>query len=170
MIDIRIADRLTPGEIEQLADLLTAVVSDGASIGFLGPPAKVEAAAYWQRVLEPGVDLLLAKAAGVIVGTVQLQAASSANGRHRAEIAKLMVSPRHRRQGIGRRLMEAAESAALRDGRWLLVLDTREGDPSNDLYRSLGYVEVGRIPRYARSLAGQLDATVYYYKELTPPA
>ncbi len=170
MIEIRVADELTAGEIDQLADLLAAVVADGASIGFLASPARAEAARYWLGVLSPGVQLLLAEADGQIVGAVQLQAASSANGRHRGEVAKLMVSPDHRRQGIGRRLMEALEAAALRDGRWLLVLDTREGDPSNALYRSLGYVEVGRIPRYARSRDGGLAATVHYYKELVPPA
>jgi ribosomal protein S18 acetylase RimI-like enzyme len=63
--------------------------------------------------------------------------------------------------------MERVETAAIADNRTLIVLDTREGDPSNDLYRSLGYIEAGRIPHYARSATGTLDATVFYYKELT---
>ncbi len=48
----------------------------------------------------------------------------------------------------------------------LLVLDTRLGDPSNDLYVSLGYQWVGQIPHYARSGSGSLDTTVLYYKDL----
>ena len=70
------------------------------------------------------------------------------------------------RQGIARRLMERLEAAAREDGRRLLALDTHQGDPSNERYRSPGYREVGRIPRYARSADGRLEATVYYYKEL----
>jgi ribosomal protein S18 acetylase RimI-like enzyme len=78
-----------------------------------------------------------------------------------------MVHPDFRRRGIGSLLMERAEAAAIAAGRTLIVLDTREGDPSNDLYRSLGYIEAGRIPQYARSASGALDATVLYYKELS---
>jgi ribosomal protein S18 acetylase RimI-like enzyme len=164
---IRIADRLTPTEVEGLADLLIAVVADGASVGFLPPLGREDAVAHWQDVLAPGVVLFVAEQAGRIVGTVQLQCAPKLNAAHRAEIAKLMVDPDARRQGLGRRLMEAAEAEAYRLGRTLLVLDTREGDPSNGLYMTLGYAEVGRIPRYARSASGKLDGTVIYFKELT---
>ena len=164
---IRIADRLAPPEIADLADLLIVVVADGASVGFLPPLGREEAVAYWQDALAPGVVLLIAEQAGRIVGTVQLQCAPKLNAAHRAEIAKLMVHPDARRQGLGRRLMEAAEAEAYRLGRTLLVLDTREGDASNGLYAALGYAEVGRIPRYARSASGELDGTVIYFKELT---
>lgn len=44
------------------------------------------------------------------------------------------------------------------------MLDTREGDLSNRLYKSLGYQEVGKIPGFAISPNGDLDATVIYYK------
>ena len=57
-------------------------------------------------------------------------------------------------------------AAARREGRTLLYLDTREGDTSNDVYRALGWVEAGRIPKWARSASGTLDGTVFYYKEL----
>ena len=53
--------------------------------------------------------LWIARAAGGgIVGTVQLDLAGQTNGRHRAEVIKLMVLGSARRQGIGRLLMEAA--------------------------------------------------------------
>lgn len=77
-----------------------------------------------------------------------------------------MTHPNHRRHGIGRLLMQSAEQRARLEGRSLLVLDTREGDPSNHLYTSLGYINAGRIPDYARSANGQLDATMIYYKQL----
>jgi hypothetical protein len=48
------------------------------------------------------------------------------------------------------------------------VLDTREGNPSNDLYHALGYREAGRIPGWARDAAGTLSATVFWYKPLHP--
>jgi ribosomal protein S18 acetylase RimI-like enzyme len=166
-VDVRVIDALTPNELEQLTDLLIATVDDGASVGFLPPLGQEEARAYWDGVLAPGVILFVAEEDGRIAGTVQLQFALKLNGRHRAEIARLMVHPGFRRRGIGRLLMERAETAAIVDGRTLLVLDTRERDPSNNLYRSLGYIKAGRIPHYARSASGTFDATVFYYKELS---
>jgi ribosomal protein S18 acetylase RimI-like enzyme len=165
-VDVRIVDALAPNELEQLTDLLIATVEDGASVGFIPPLSRDEARAYWEGVLGPGVILLVAEESGRIAGTVQLQLAMKLNGRHRAEIARLMVHPGFRRRGIGRLLMEQAEAAAIAADRTLIVLDTREGDPSNALYLSLGYIEAGRIPHYALSASGTLDATVIYYKEL----
>jgi hypothetical protein len=64
--------------------------------------------------------------------------------------------------------MLALEAEAGATGKTLLVLDTREGDPSNDLYRDLGYREAGRIPGWARDAAGASSATVFWYKPLNP--
>lgn len=165
-VKIRAATVLTSGQIEQLAALLIDVVAEGASVGFLPPLDPAEARAYWAGVIRPGNVLLVAEQMGTIVGTAQLELAMRANGRHRAEVNKVLVRPDRRRRGIGRRLMEAVEEAARREGRTLVHLDTREGDGSNDLYRQLGYVEAGRIPSWARSASGALDATVIYYKLL----
>ncbi|PUA37505.1 GNAT family N-acetyltransferase [Paenibacillus elgii] len=155
-----------PESLEQLAELLIDAVESGASVGFLPPLSKEEAMDYWKSALEPGVVLWAAKLDRTIVGTVQLQLAQKQNAAHRAEIAKLMVHTRSRRNGIARALMLAAEERARTEKRTLLVLDTRAGDPSNLLYRSLGYVEAGRIPHYARSADGSLNDTVFYYKEV----
>lgn len=164
--EIRIVTALSPRELEQLVRLLVAVVDDGASVGFLPPLGPEEARAYWTGVLGSGVVLVVAEEDGRIIGTGQLHLERQANGRHRAEVAKLMVEPAARRRGLGRRLIERLEAIAREERRTLLVLDTREGDPSNRLYRSLGWVEAGRIPRYARSANGELRGTVFYYKEL----
>lgn len=150
--------------IEELSELLVKVVEDGASIGFLPPLKHSEAKKYWQTVINPDVLLYVATINNEIVGSIQLHLCSKQNGLHRAEIAKLMAHPHFRRNGIGRSLMKIAEERAKKEGRSLLVLDTRDGDVSNQLYNSLGYVEAGRIPNYARSTNGELHATVLYYK------
>ncbi|MCC6628639.1 MAG: GNAT family N-acetyltransferase [Chloroflexi bacterium] len=154
-----------------LTALLCDAVASGASVGFLPPLATTDAAAYWDSVATALADgsrrLLIARdAGGTTVGTVQLDLVMRDNGRHRAEIAKLMVLRSSRRQGIGRALMVAVEAEARRLGRTTLVLDTRRGDPSETLYAALGYTLAGTIPHYARSASGQLDGTAIYYRVL----
>jgi ribosomal protein S18 acetylase RimI-like enzyme len=163
-INVVLLETLLPETELELSGLLTEVVEDGASVGFLPPVTAEEASAYWKSVPDPHVLLWTAMEGDKIAGTVQLHLAAKANARHRAEIAKLMVHPEHRRKGIAGLLLDTAEQAAAAAGRTLLVLDTREGDPSNLLYQSRGYIEAGRIPNYCQSVNGQLDATVLYYK------
>jgi ribosomal protein S18 acetylase RimI-like enzyme len=163
---IRRVDRLSPRELDDLTELLIACVAQVASLGFHAPLAVDAARDWWLSVPRDGVILLVAEQEGRIVGTVQLQPAESENGAHRGEVAKLLVHPSRRRQGVARALMMALEDEALAAGKTLVVLDTREGDPSNDLYRALGYQEAGRIPGWARDAAGTLSATVFWYKPL----
>lgn len=156
--------------LPQLIHLLQDTVTSGASVGFLPPLNAEDAQRYWKTVFQEVVQgsciLLVARDAGRIIGAVQLALATKPNAWHRAEVQKLIVLSSQRRRGIGRALMQAVEQVA-RDGeRTLLVLDTRQGDSAELLYRSLGYHEVGVIPAYARSANGTLDNTVIFYKTL----
>jgi len=153
-----------------LAELFRETVNGGDTVGFLPPISTDEAAAFWDGVreaLEGGSRrLLVARQAGRVVGTVQLDLATQTNGRHRAEVMKLLVDREARRQGLGRRLMAAVEEMARDEGRTLLVLDTRQGEPSEEFYAALGYEHAGVIPNFAESADGTLHATVLFYKEL----
>src|SRR5215211_1623170 len=167
---IRRVDRLSSRELNDLTELLITCVAQGASLGFHAPLDVDDARDWWPSVPRGGVILLLAERDGRVVGTVQLQPAESENGAHRGEVAKLLVHPEWRRQGIAHALMMALEEEARAAGKTLLVLDTREGDPSNALYRALDYREAGRIPGWARDAAGTLSATVFWYKLLESPS
>jgi len=154
----------------ELNDLLFDCVKSGASVGFLAPLDKNDAREYWQTVADDLEDksrkLFVAKTDAGIVGAVQLSVTHKPNGSHRGEVEKLMVHVDARGQGIGHLLMSFMESTAKSMGRNLLVLDTRLGDVASELYRKLGYTEVGQIPNFARSSSGELEATVYFYKQL----
>lgn len=157
--------------VGDLAALLQDAVASGASLGFLDPLDDAVARHYWQDVcakVEMGARLLLVARAedGVVVGAAQLDMATMPNGSHRAEVQKVCVLRSARGQGIGRRLMLTIEDTARAANRTLLVLDTRQGDVAESLYRKLGYIEAGVIPAYARSSSGTLDASIFFYRAL----
>lgn len=157
---------LTSETLEELSLLLMDVVNSGASIGFLAPLSLEVAKEYWSKVLSDGVILFVGKIDRKVIGTIQLHLCMKQNGKHRAEIAKLLVQPNSRRMGVGKALMEAAEKRAVEEKRSLITLDTKAGYISNMLYKSKGYIEAGRIPKYAKSTEGGLHDTVIYYKNI----
>nr|WP_086940538.1 GNAT family N-acetyltransferase [Thaumasiovibrio occultus] len=150
--------------------LLTDAIESGASVGFLTPVDQRDIESYWTTVnaeLDPDSRrLFVAVDQGNVAGTVQLSICTKPNGSHRGEVEKLMVHTRYRGLGLSKRLMALMESSASAAGLSLLVLDTRFGDIASSLYRSLGYTEAGTIPQFARSSSGELEATVYFYKQL----
>ena len=159
-------------EVATLADILHAVVHDGAGVSFIVPFSQEDGRTFWREGVWPGVQartrrVLVARAGDRIMGTVQIALQVPPNGRHRAEILKLLVHPDARRRGIARRLMLAIEDVARAEGRTLLTLDTWTGSHAEALYRSLGYLVAGVIPRYARgSLTPELEPATIMYKEL----
>ena len=170
MLRIAQVDRIEAQRLEpQLVDLLIDAVNSGASVGFLAPLDRSEAKAYWQGVLAeigPHLLLLVAIDDDGLAGSVQLHPASRANGRHRAEVAKLLVLQRARRRGIGAALMATLERTALDLGRTLLILDTRTGDDAERLYTRFGWTRFGIVERYVRDRNGVMTDTSFFSKEL----
>lgn len=153
-----------------LARVLHACVEDGASIGFVPPFPRADAERFWlglgPQVRSGGRRIFVAHEGGAIVGAVTLVLDMPPNGRHRADLSKLIVDPHARGRGLGARLIAAAETAAREEGRTLVVLDTITGGTAERLYARLGYATCGTIPGYARSTAGVLEPTTVMYKEL----
>jgi hypothetical protein len=159
-------------DLDDLAEVLRAVVYDGAGVSFVVPFSIDESRAFWRDRVLPGARdgsrrVLVTRLDGRIIGTVQIDLATPPNQPHRAEVTKLLVHPTARRRGLARALMLALEDDARSVGRTLLTLDTWTGGPAEDLYRSLGYAVVGIIPRFARpSTRDGLEPTTVLYKEL----
>ena len=157
-------------QIDELADVLIDCVDGGASVSFMDPLTRDRAVAFWRRVAQ-GVAagkraLLVAEDADGICGTVQLIFDLPENQPHRADLAKMLVHRRARRQGLGAALMHAAETTARECGKTLLVLDAVTGGDAARLYQRLGWVRVGDIPRYALLPQGGFCSTTVFYRNL----
>ncbi|MBT2545323.1 GNAT family N-acetyltransferase [Streptomyces sp. ISL-44] len=154
---------------DQLAALLLDVVAGGSSLGFLAGLDHETAAAWWDSLLPAVEDGSLAlwmsrTDDGRVDGTVSWYRESKPNGRHRAELRKLMVHPAARGRGTARALLAEAEADAARAGVVLLFLDTETGSGAERVYRSAGWTEVGTIPDYATDPDGRLHPTTLFYK------
>ncbi len=157
-------------QIEGLADVLIDCVEGGASVGFMMPLTRERAVAFWRGVAA-GVAagqrvLLIAEDAKGICGTVQLILDLPENQPHRADLAKMQVHRRVRRQGLGEALLRAAEATAKGCGKTLLVLDAvTEGDAAR-LYERQGWARVGDVPNFALMPDGAPCSTTYFYRKL----
>lgn len=91
------------------------------------------------------------------------------NAPHRAELTKLLVHRDYRGRGLASRLVAAAEGAAARAGRTLLVLDTESGSPAEGIYERWGWRRVGTIEGYAVNPDGGVRGTTLFSKVLVQP-
>jgi GNAT superfamily N-acetyltransferase len=168
---VRRVDAVDEAMIGALADLLKDCVDGGASVSFMHPLTRERASAFWRKVAD-GVAgrqraLIVAEDEQGVCGTVQLIFDLPENQPHRADLAKMLVHRRVRRQGLGASLMKAAEATARECGKTLLVLDAVTDGDAARLYARLGWVRVGDIPNYALFPQGGYCSTTYFYKDLS---
>jgi GNAT superfamily N-acetyltransferase len=91
--------------------------------------------------------LLVAEVDGVVVGTGTFVRQTHPFYAHRAEVGGLVVHPHYQRRGIARRIVEQIKEHAASMGLEILEVSCRGGTPAEEVYRRLGFVEWGRLPR-----------------------
>ena len=157
-----------------LEELLLDGVDHGASVGFMADLDEAQARDYFtgvQASIEDASLLLWVVLRDErVVASVQLALCQKANGRHRAEVQKLLVHSHARRHGLGQQLMRTLEQAAHQQRRGLLYLDTEAGSPAEAFYQALHYTKVGELPDYCQSPDGRYSPTAIYFKTLGPAA
>ncbi|HST92804.1 MAG TPA: GNAT family N-acetyltransferase [Brevundimonas sp.] len=100
-------------------------------------------------ILDAGGRIFIAERNGDVVGCCALMAMEDGG----FEVAKMTVSPSARGLGLGRRLLEACETAARAAGAPRLYLETSSKlGPAGQLYRSFGFVDLPpRASPYVRA-------------------
>lgn len=164
--------------LDGLAELLLDSVAEGNSIGFLADLTREQARDWWRAALqEPDTITWVAidptaagngdgQDCGDVVGCVRLIPTGKDNARHRAEVGKLLVHRRARRQGIASALMSTVEDQALSTGQVLLLLDTCTGSAADTAYRGWGWTAYGVVEDHAALPNGRLAPTTFFTKRL----
>ncbi|KAF5690181.1 acetyltransferase [Fusarium denticulatum] len=170
----------SPEELEQwtpsLTQLLLSCVNDdpsSSSIGFHAPLSTTKATEFWSSQspqlfgLNPRATLFVLARDTTAVGTISLVTHPKETHAHKVEVGKLLVSAAERGHGLGRKLMDMAESFAKEElGKKMVLLDTASDTPARGFYLKLGYTEWGVCPQYAESADGHLHDCSFFYKFL----
>jgi GNAT superfamily N-acetyltransferase len=157
--------------ITDLSDVFADIVNNESPLGFLPPITSETSRDFWISLLPElgaGGRILLVACGdgGRIVGSGQLALSQRQNSPHRAEVQRLFVAREARGQGIGTMLVLALHHVAKQNGRTLITLSTRSGEPPEHFYRSLGYKEAGVIPGWTIGRNGEKYDHVTMYFEL----
>ncbi|KAI8629506.1 acyl-CoA N-acyltransferase [Xylariaceae sp. FL1651] len=176
---------LSPTEDAHLVPYIAAIhaacISHDQMIAtFLPPLSNEKLLAYWREKIADTtagtrfiVILLNESEPGTVakgpelMGVVSLSMAQTETLARNAVVEKLMVSPKYRQKGAARAMMEFLETEALSRRRTLLLLDTEVGSAAEKVYPRLGYIEIGRIPKYCISPSGDMKDELFFYKQLS---
>lgn len=163
-LDFRTDPEFTPVLRDGVARLWNDVNNAGGAVGFVAPTTVEDVLPSLDRHAEQ----LAAGRTRLIVGLDDAGAPAAAAflvlndrglTRHWAWLQTVMVHPKLERLGHGSALMRQSEALARAVGLAAIRLSYRGGLGLGRFYGSLGYTEVGRIPRALRvgSPAGEDD-------------
>lgn len=164
VIDIETIENLS--FIKRAAQLLQKLVSNGAALGWVDPPSTEEVAGLLRELAsssESGNACLVAIWVGPdLAGIGCWRRYNRPTHRPHVDIEKVAVDPRYQGRGLGRELMNQLISIAANAGIEMLTIDFRgDNERAAKLYKSLGFTEYGRLPRFVAVGTARYDKMFY---------
>ena len=148
--------------------VLHAVVAAGGAVGYLTPPPLSVTEAWLSGTLGAVRAGDAALALGVVDGRVEAMGMWHRRGpepifAHSADVTKVMAHPAARGLGLGGLVVSGLVERARAAGLETLTLGVRGNNHGTiDLYRSLGFVEWGRLPNVIEVGADRYDDVRMY--------
>ena len=129
--------------IEDAAEIYTLARELAGTVGDALPREKAVRERLEELLEEPRARVLVAEGEDGVVGVASLWIKPDlAHGDAVVEVPMLAVAEAHRREGVGRLLMdEVRDVAARNDSALIELVATRANVAARDFYRSLGFVE-----------------------------
>ncbi|MFD0824486.1 GNAT family N-acetyltransferase [Neobacillus sp. M.A.Huq-85] len=152
--------------IERAAQILQKLVLNGAAIGWVDPPSTDEVVSLLRELSvasERGDACLLSVWVGPdLAGLGYWRRYNRPTHRPNADIEKVAVDPWYQGRGLGRKLVSQLISEGVSTGIEVLTLDFRgDNERAAKLYRSLGFTEYGRLPRFVAVGTMRYDKVLY---------
>ncbi|GGJ97727.1 hypothetical protein GCM10007063_20090 [Lentibacillus kapialis] len=159
--------------VKNATRLLQALVSNGAAIGWVDPPSTEEVTDLLQELANASKNnnayLIAIWVDHYLAGVGYWRRYSRPTHYPHADIEKIAISSQYQGHGLGRKLMNKLISAANNAGIEVLTLDFRgDNERAAELYKSLGFMEYGRLPRFVAVGTDRYD-TRFYALDLRNP-
>ena len=154
---------------KSLINLLKDAVANNYSVGFMHDSTEADFEKFWLDEIakcDSQNAIFLALAGDQVLGSVIVTRELRANGRHRAELRKLLVHSKAQKMGIGTALEKLATNFAKDIGLKLLYLDSATSYLIEGVYEKWGWTKSGEIPNFAKNPDGSLVSTWFFYKIL----
>ncbi len=146
-------------EYDDLFGAFARIVAAGDGFPQAPPLSRAQFDDYW---LGPSSTVYVAKFGGYLIGAYYLKPNFVGRAAHIANAGYFVLAP-YRGTGTGRALVEHSLVEAKRLGYDAVMFNlVFESNPARDLYKRLGFEEIGRIPD-----AVDGEAAVLYYRSLS---
>ncbi|GET39616.1 GCN5-related N-acetyltransferase [Microseira wollei NIES-4236] len=163
-------DWMRESEKEAVRNLLNAVILEGKTYPQEQPLSESEFAAYWlssDAFVARAIDDTTTSGPGEVLGSFYLKPNFPGRSSHICN-AGFIVQRGERGKGIGRvmgeAMLEIAASRGYQGVMFNLVFETNI--PSLNLWQSLGFQTIGRIPKAALLVEGQVVDALILYRSL----
>ena len=146
-----VIDRAQPADVAGITTILNEAITYTSAVWYDEPRTEADVSTWIEDRTRAGQPFLVARLDGQVVGfTSYGQFRPWPGYRHSVELS-IFVDGGHRRQGIGRRLVEALLDEARRSKLHAIIAGVEAANEASlELHRQLGFVEVGRMPEVGR--------------------
>lgn len=151
--EIDVVTALSGAQLDECTAMLKRLVLGGAALGWIVPPSRAQVA-EWIGGLAADVArgeavMVVAVDAGRLAGVGCWRRYARPTLRPHVDVERLFVDPSRHGSGVGRAMLHALIDEARAQAVEVVTLDFRDGNPAAErLYRSVGFREHGRLPRF----------------------